>query len=279
MVVATDAIGMGMNLPIKRIVFLEQAKFDGRERRMLTGTEIRQIAGRAGRYGIHEEGTWTTANEGKKMARRMAETPRPISAAPVGFVKTLLDVDGTVSELMRRWASLDTVKPFSKTSLERETGLADDLEEIIGYERASDKRTKRIVYRFATMPFRENMDFLCQTWLRMFMSEIEGTPFDVEVPSGPLPHDMDGLEAQYAYTDLLHQYCRAFGYREHYGDIAKRRQLISERISEMIAKSVFESRKCRECGCSLPWNWPYPMCDPCHERLYPSRRWYDQDEW
>jgi ATP-dependent RNA helicase SUPV3L1/SUV3 len=32
-VVATDAIGMGMNLPIKRIVFLETVKFDGKEKR------------------------------------------------------------------------------------------------------------------------------------------------------------------------------------------------------------------------------------------------------
>jgi len=54
--VATDAIGLGLNLPIRRIVFASVEKYDGVSMRLLTPQEIRQIAGRAGRYGIHEEG-------------------------------------------------------------------------------------------------------------------------------------------------------------------------------------------------------------------------------
>ena len=58
--VATDAIGLGLNLPIRRLIFVALEKFDGIATRMLTAPEIRQIAGRAGRYGIHEEGQVTT---------------------------------------------------------------------------------------------------------------------------------------------------------------------------------------------------------------------------
>lgn len=54
--VATDAIGLGLNLPIRRIVFATVDKFDGVDERRLTPQEVRQIAGRAGRFGIHEEG-------------------------------------------------------------------------------------------------------------------------------------------------------------------------------------------------------------------------------
>ncbi|MGI3777181.1 MAG: helicase-related protein [Janthinobacterium lividum] len=54
--VATDAIGMGLNLPIRRVVFSALAKWDGRQERSLTPSEVRQIGGRAGRYGQHEEG-------------------------------------------------------------------------------------------------------------------------------------------------------------------------------------------------------------------------------
>ncbi|PWA49221.1 Helicase, C-terminal [Artemisia annua] len=49
--VASDAIGMGLNLNISRIIFSEMEKFDGLEMRPLTVPEIKQIAGRAGRYG------------------------------------------------------------------------------------------------------------------------------------------------------------------------------------------------------------------------------------
>ncbi|KAL6498957.1 RNA helicase [Orobanche gracilis] len=48
--VASDAIGMGLNLNISRIIFSTLKKFDGVERRDLTVSEIKQIAGRAGRY-------------------------------------------------------------------------------------------------------------------------------------------------------------------------------------------------------------------------------------
>lgn len=49
--VASDAIGMGLNLNISRIIFSTMKKFDGIEMRKLTVSEIKQIAGRAGRYG------------------------------------------------------------------------------------------------------------------------------------------------------------------------------------------------------------------------------------
>ena len=49
--VASDVIGMGLNLRIRRIVFKNLRKFDGKSVRPLTHREIRQIAGRAGRYG------------------------------------------------------------------------------------------------------------------------------------------------------------------------------------------------------------------------------------
>lgn len=48
--VASDAIGMGLNLNISRIIFSTVRKFDGTEMRELTVSEIKQIAGRAGRY-------------------------------------------------------------------------------------------------------------------------------------------------------------------------------------------------------------------------------------
>jgi ATP-dependent RNA helicase SUPV3L1/SUV3 len=54
--VATDAIGMGLNLPIRRVIFSSIDKFDGIASRPINATEVRQIAGRAGRFGIYDTG-------------------------------------------------------------------------------------------------------------------------------------------------------------------------------------------------------------------------------
>jgi ATP-dependent RNA helicase SUPV3L1/SUV3 len=48
--VATDAIGMGLNLDIHHVAFADDTKFDGRQSRPLTPSEFGQIAGRAGRH-------------------------------------------------------------------------------------------------------------------------------------------------------------------------------------------------------------------------------------
>jgi ATP-dependent RNA helicase SUPV3L1/SUV3 len=54
--VATDAIGMGLNLDVAHVAFASLRKFDGRRARRLTVSEMAQIAGRAGRH--HKDGTF-----------------------------------------------------------------------------------------------------------------------------------------------------------------------------------------------------------------------------
>ncbi|KAL5533488.1 SUV3 [Sanghuangporus sanghuang] len=51
--VGSDAIGMGLNLKIKRIIFESSWKYDGDVERTLSLSQLKQIAGRAGRYGMH----------------------------------------------------------------------------------------------------------------------------------------------------------------------------------------------------------------------------------
>ena len=59
--VATDAIGMGLNMDIGHVAFAELSKFDGRAPRRLTASELGQIAGRAGRHMT--DGTFGTTAE------------------------------------------------------------------------------------------------------------------------------------------------------------------------------------------------------------------------
>jgi ATP-dependent RNA helicase SUPV3L1/SUV3 len=55
-VVGTDALAMGLNMPIQRIVMTTAVKYNGVEEEEISAALARQIAGRAGRYGVHEEG-------------------------------------------------------------------------------------------------------------------------------------------------------------------------------------------------------------------------------
>jgi ATP-dependent RNA helicase SUPV3L1/SUV3 len=57
-IVATDAIGMGLNLDVRHVAFASLSKFDGVRKRRLTPAEMAQIAGRAGRH--QTDGTFGT---------------------------------------------------------------------------------------------------------------------------------------------------------------------------------------------------------------------------
>ena len=59
--VATDAIGMGLNMDLGHVAFAGLRKFDGRRTRWLTAQEIGQIAGRAGRH--MRDGTFGVTGE------------------------------------------------------------------------------------------------------------------------------------------------------------------------------------------------------------------------
>ncbi|SMH54944.1 helicase-related protein [Maritimibacter sp. HL-12] len=63
--VATDAIGMGLNLDVDHVAFSALAKFDGRRMRQLAPNELAQIAGRAGRY--RSDGTFGVTGEARPL--------------------------------------------------------------------------------------------------------------------------------------------------------------------------------------------------------------------
>ena len=68
--VATDAIGMGLNLDINHVAFSSLSKFDGRRSRNLAPNELAQIAGRAGR-GMNN-GTFGVTGDAKPLDTKVA---------------------------------------------------------------------------------------------------------------------------------------------------------------------------------------------------------------
>jgi ATP-dependent RNA helicase SUPV3L1/SUV3 len=69
--VATDAIGMGLNLDINHVAFAGLSKFDGRRHRHLAPSELAQIAGRAGRYTT--DGTFGVTGEAPQLEPELVE--------------------------------------------------------------------------------------------------------------------------------------------------------------------------------------------------------------
>ncbi|KAF2019961.1 P-loop containing nucleoside triphosphate hydrolase protein [Aaosphaeria arxii CBS 175.79] len=102
--VASDAVGMGLNLSIKRVIFETTVKNDGQNYKSLDISDVKQIAGRAGRYrSAHQAITQDSKdaasqavanpNIGLDDAKPTEKPPGPPKEETVGYATTLEDVD------------------------------------------------------------------------------------------------------------------------------------------------------------------------------------------
>ena len=103
--VATDAIGMGLNMDVSHVAFAGLSKYDGHRRRRLTVAEMAQIAGRAGRH--QRDGTFGSLTlEGDALAEFRPEEIEAIEEhrfAPLDFLywrESELDFD-SIEALIR----------------------------------------------------------------------------------------------------------------------------------------------------------------------------------
>jgi superfamily II RNA helicase len=79
----TDTLGVGVNIPIRTVLFTQLCKYDGQKDAVLGVREFQQIAGRAGRKGFDDQG-WVAAQapahvvENKRLAAKAASTGRKV---------------------------------------------------------------------------------------------------------------------------------------------------------------------------------------------------------
>jgi len=83
--VATDAVGMGLNLDTDHVAFASLTKFDGRRRRYLTPMEAAQIAGRAGRF--RNNGTFGTTADCPPMDEGLVQRIEAHDFEPLHYVE------------------------------------------------------------------------------------------------------------------------------------------------------------------------------------------------
>ena len=264
-VVSTDAIAMGMNLPIRRVVFLESEKYDGDVTRMLTDAEIKQIAGRAGRYGIYEIGYVNAFGFRKEIARALDRPLPPLTEGVISFPDSLLGIPLPLTRILEQWLRMQDKGCFSKASAVRMTELASLME--------TPKTDRHLLYRFICIPFDEKDPDLLSRWKAMYHAECRGEHVpvlpelpEIQDPESCTVHMLDLLEADYRRCDLYYNYTRLFLEDPDplLEEIQRRKDLISQGIVHILSTQKLQQRVCPSCRRHLPWNWPYRLCDACH---------------
>ncbi len=139
--VATDAVGMGLNLPADFVCFYEVQKFDGRQVRLLTAAEVQQIGGRAGRFGLSQAGeVGATRHRDLRLVRQQFAAPVPaLTRARVApTVEDLEMIPGPLSQRLREWAALRSIPEDLRGAIE----VADMSERIELAEMLTDREVE-----------------------------------------------------------------------------------------------------------------------------------------
>lgn len=247
-VVATDAIGMGLNLPVARVVFTTAKKFDGISEDILPPWLTHQIAGRAGRFGLHEAGLVAGFDDHtQRIIARLMRTPTdPLSNR--GFyvtpsqhhLKTIAAATGerTLARLLELFSrNIDLTDDFF---------LPGDFTEQIERARWLDTLPLALEHRFtlSLVPVSTRVDSLKQAWegWARALAKDKRSHLSIE-PVGdtryPLQAAEDACKKYSAYAWL--------GYRlpDYYPDAEAAVSLarsMSETVDEMLARQ--HGRQC-----------------------------------
>ena len=236
-VAATDAIGMGMNLPIRRVVFLVRDKFDGKMHRYLHTDEYKQIAGRAGRLGLYEKGYCACVDEPERLREALRRRDKTIKKAVIAFPRTLLGIDAPLSAIIRQWIEADSSEGYVKAVAMRELLLAREME-------ADGIDDKEFIYRFITMPFDERDEDLHAAFVEMYRRQWRGAHFNIRTRFvDELPETLKELEHLYRLYDLLYIYGSRYGEEDALAELFARKNTVSEKIMALLAEQKFETAR------------------------------------
>lgn len=226
--VSTDAIGMGVNLPIRRIVFMDIKKFDGEEVRYLTSQEVKQIAGRAGRKGIYEIG-YVNASGRKTpfIKENICTEDEPIEQAVLGPSEALLAIEELpLKEKLALWATREEKVPLYRKMDVRDYLLI--LELVKKY-----KLSEQTQWKLMKLPFDVGNDVLCETFIdfvvEYFVRKNSTLTKPIESES-----TLENLETYYQKINLYYSFSKNFKFDFDEEWVYEQRKNISERINQLL---------------------------------------------
>lgn len=240
-VVATDAIGMGVSIPIKRIVFMETSKYDGKITRKLTYTEIRQIAGRAGRYGIYDIGEVAAIKDEDLIKNGLDKSPSWINSYTIPFPEELAESGHDFGDLFDEWSFSPS---GSKLAVKEDIKDMQKLYKLLAPAIPKDA-DRRLIYSLITCPVDIGSPELVDYWLECAIMVLTGHP--ELVPKPVFGEDtLEACERQYKGYDCYNQVLRRVGIDAGCYD---ERERLSKRINELLTRDIKGYRlKCPGCG-------------------------------
>lgn len=281
--VSTDAIAMGMNLPVKRIVFSALSKFVDEKEHPLTFSEIKQISGRAGRFKRFPVGFVTTLNKvedgigtlNNAINYNLSQSDKAMVGPDLDIFKSVnhaLDTNSlpslSLSEFLRLFNTMTFERPFYCVDMKEMIELAEMV------EAADEDRTLSYaeIFGFACAPVNLGLIEHVQYYL-WILNHYVGNQLIVNEPIDDRSDNIDYLETSIKCVELYQWLSRHFNNKNFNFDenkLLENKSKAIERLNELLSERIGKS--CSSCGCKMPVNARFNICDDCFSARKFSRR-------
>jgi ATP-dependent RNA helicase SUPV3L1/SUV3 len=281
--VSTDAIAMGMNLPVKRIVFSALSKFVDDKENPLTFSEIKQIAGRAGRFKRFPVGTVTTLNrveDGLRtlknaLAHHLSQSDKAMVGPDLDIFKSVnhaLEANSlpilSLSEFLRLFNTMTFQKPFYCVDMKEMIELAEMV------EAADEDRTLTYaeIFGFACAPVNLGLMEHVQYYI-WILNHYVGNQLIMNEPIDDRSDNIDYLETSIKCVELFQWLSRHFNNKNFDFDeklLLENKSKAIERLNELLSDKI--GKTCSSCGCKMAANARFNICDDCFSNRKFGRR-------
>jgi ATP-dependent RNA helicase SUPV3L1/SUV3 len=289
--VATDAIAMGLNLPITEVVFYATQKFDGEQVRELTAPEIRQIAGRAGRYGFAQFGVVNAFSAQSLSLIRSALRKPPVMLEPpyyvapgpnhVRIISKVLETNSLERILTFFEKAMDfSDERFTRSNIDELSFLSTFVDEELGHvpvgERLTiasapvDIKSETVLGWFIErmLPaFREAELGEGAAGLDELFEKVEQFQHEAATSTEELRDAEDYLKTLTVYAWLAYRYPAVF---DRLTDCEAVREQVNAFIERSLRREI--AKRCVACGTKLPRGFPHHKCDQCYSGKRFGRR-------
>ncbi|WP_040210458.1 helicase-related protein [Clostridium polynesiense] len=228
--VTTDAVGMGVNLPIRRIIFMDVKKYDGTEIRFLNSQEVKQIAGRAGRKGIYDEGYVAAYGNNVEFIRENINiADDPIREAVLGPGEAILDIKGLfLREKLALWSTMEeSIYFYRKMDISEYLVVLDKLKPY--------KLPEKIQWKLIKVPFDVSKDDIMKAFLGYIDEIFIGKSDEISKPNCYI-RDLYNLEIYYQKINLYYSLSNSFKLTFDEEWVYSERSRVSEEIIEILRK-------------------------------------------
>ena len=269
--VSTDAIAMGLNLPIKTLLFAKDNKFDGLRRRELLPTEVSQISGRAGRYGFEEKGYVGALDENTlSTIASLFHAPLPNIELPVSVMASLEHVM-LIGEILET-ENITTILGFFADNMEFEGPFrAANIDSMLDIASIVDEYHLELKTRFylSCAPASISSPYIESVFHR-YIKQIEAGGQVLYIPPRDLPsfaqtNDML-LNAEDRVREISLYLWLSFKFPDIFQDTEKAltaRVRLNNYIENSLRQGHF-TKQCRKCGKVLDFSYRFSICDNCH---------------